>query len=167
MSDFKITDTVAGSQPIDEFSTVQNHPFGTIVRAKDAAATAYGEGEFIYMKGLASTAVGEWVTINMDDGTTALLAANAVGPVGLAMSANILATTYGWYQISGKGVGLVAAGFADNADCYATATAGTVDDAVVAGDRVHNANGASAIGTPATGQAEIQLNRPHTDNIAD
>ena len=103
----------------------------------------------------------------MDDGTTALLAANAVGPGGLAMSANILATTYGWYQISGKGVGLVAAGFADNADCYATATAGTVDDAVVAGDRVHNANGASAIDTPATGQAEIQLNRPHTDNIAD
>ena len=164
MSDFRITDTVAGSQPIDEFSTTQKHPLGTIVRAKDIATTAYGEGEFIYLKGLPSTAVGEWVTYNMDDGTTTLLAANAIGPVALAMSANVLATTFGWYQISGKGVGLVATGFADNANCYATATAGTVDDAVVAGDLVKNCKGASAIATPAAGQAEIELSRPFMDD---
>jgi hypothetical protein len=103
------------------------------------------------------------VTYNSDDHSTTLLAANAIGPVALAMSACV-ANEYGWYQISGKGVGLVATGFVDNANCYATATAGTVDDAVVAGDLVKNAKGASAIGTPAAGQAEIELNRPFMDD---
>jgi len=163
MSSFHIVDEIAGSQAIDENSTTQKHPLGTIVRATDTATTAYGSGEFIYLQGLASTAVGEWVTYNADDWSTTLLAANAIGPVALAMSACV-ASEYGWYQISGKGVGLVAASFADNANCYATATAGTADDAVVAGDLIKNCKGASAIDTPATGQAEIELNRPFMDD---
>jgi hypothetical protein len=40
---------------------------------------------------------------------------------------------------------------ADNADVYATATAGTAGDAVAAGDRVKNAKFASADGTPSGG----------------
>jgi hypothetical protein len=160
---FKILESIIGSQAIAENSTTQKHELGKIVRAYDPD---YGEGEFIYLQGLASTAVGEWVTYNADDWSTTLLAANAVGPVALAMSACV-ASEYGWYQISGKGVGLVAASFADNANCYATATAGTVDDAVVAGDYVHNAKGASAIGTPAAGQAEIELSRPFVDDNVD
>lgn len=163
MSDFHITNMVAGNQDIATNSTTQNHPLGTIVNATDTATTAYGAGEFIYLKGLASTAVGEWVTYNADDFSTTLLAANAIGPVALAMSACV-ASEFGWYQISGKGVGLVATSFADNANCYATATAGTADDAVVAGDLVKNCKGASAIGTPAAGQAEIELNRPFMDD---
>lgn len=160
---FKITNHAIGFQPIADTSTTQQHPLGTIVHAVD---DTYGAGEFIYATGVADTVVGSWVTISMDGGTTALLAANAKGPVGLAMAANV-ASQYGWYQISGKGVGKVLASFADNGDAYATATAGSVDDAVVAGDRVHNATGASAIGTPSAGLAEFELNRPFTDDIAD
>lgn len=159
---FHITDAAmaAGSQAIADTSTTQNHTLGTIVTAEDPT---YGSGEFIYLLGVASTAVGEWVTYNPDDFSTTLLAANAIGPVAIAMSANV-ANQYGWYQIQGKAVGLVATGFADNANCYATATAGTVDDAIVAGDLVKNAKGASAIGTPAAGQAEIELYRPFMDD---
>ena len=152
---FHITDTVAGSQAIADTSTTQKHPLGTIVRAYDPT---YGEGEFIYCSGVASFA-----TIHEDGFTTTLLAANDIGRVGLAMSINV-ASQYGWYQISGKGVGKVAASFADNGLVYATATAGTADDAVVAGDRVKNCIGASAIDTPSTGLAEMELDRPFMDD---
>jgi hypothetical protein len=91
------------------------------------------------------------------------LAANAIGPVAIAMSACVTGE-YGWYQIQGKAVGKVASGFADNGNVYATATAGTVDDAIVAGDRVKNAKGASAIDTPSTGLAEMEISRPFMDD---
>lgn len=157
---YHITDCLAGSQSIATNSTTQEHELGKIVRATDPT---YGAGEFIYLQGLASTAVGEWVTYNADDWTTTLLAANAIGPVAVAMSACV-ANEYGWYQISGKAVGLCATGFADNGNVYATATGGTIDDAVVAGDRVKRAKGASAIGTPAAGQAEFEIDRPFMDD---
>lgn len=137
-------------------------PLGTIVTAYDST---YGSGEFIYLKGLDSTVVGSFVTYNLDDGSTALLAANAIGPVAIAMAATVTGK-YGWYQISGKAVGKVAASFADNANVYSTATAGTVDDAVVDGDMVHLCKGASAIGTPSTGLAEMEISRPYVDDIA-
>lgn len=149
-----------GSQAIDTTSTTQQHPLGTRVRAVDPT---YGEGEFIYLKGVASTAVGSWVKYSQDDNSTSLLAANDIGPVAVAMSANV-ASQYGWYQIFGKAVGKVLTGFVDNANVYATATAGSVDDAVVAGDRVKNCVGASAIGTPSTGLAEFEIQYPVMDD---
>jgi hypothetical protein len=150
-----------GWQRIADTSTVQNHRLGTIVRATSAT---YGSGEFIYLKGVASTEVGSWATYNMDDGSTTLLAANAIGPVGVAMSANV-ANQYGWYQISGKAVGKALTGYADNGLVFATATAGSVDDAVVDGDMVHLAKGASALDTPSAGFAEFEIHRPYTDDI--
>jgi hypothetical protein len=96
---------------------------------------------------------------NPDDFTTTLATANAVGPVATAMSANG-ANQYGWYQISGKGVAKVLSGFVDNADCYLTSTAGSIDDADVAGDYVSGLKGASAIDTPAPGLAEVEMWRP-------
>ena len=133
---------------------------GDIIRAVDPT---YGVGEFIYLKGVASTAVGSWVTYNADDFSTTLLAANAIGPVAVAMSANV-ASQYGWYQITGKAVGKALTGFVDDANVYATATAGSIDDAVVAGDRVKRAKGASAVDTPSTGLAEFEIDRPFMDD---
>lgn len=135
-------------------------PYGTIITATDPT---YGAGEFIYLKGVASTARGSWVTYNADDFSTTLLAANAIGEVAVAMAATV-ASTEGWYQISGKAVGKALTGYADNGLVYATATAGSVDDAVVAGDRVKRAIGASAVDTPSTGLAEFEINRPFMDD---
>lgn len=148
-------------QPIAETSTTLRHRLGDRFHCSD---DTYGPGEFIYLAGVASTAVGSWVTFNADDGTTALLAANAIGPVAIAMSANTSATSYGWYQIYGKAVGKALTGFADNGNVYATATAGSVDDAVVAGDRVKNAKGASAVDTPSAGLAEFEIQYPFMDD---
>lgn len=158
---YVIQENSTGWTPIATTDTTARHPLGTIVRAYDPT---YGSGEFIYLKGVASTAIGSWATYNLDDGGTALLAANAIGPVGIAMSANV-ANQYGWYQISGKAVGLCLASYADNGLVFATATAGSVDDAVVDGDMVHLAKGASAIDTPSTGLAEFEISRPYTDDI--
>lgn len=149
-----------GSQFIDEASSVQRHPLGTVVDAYDPT---YGAGEFIYLKGVATTAVGSWVRYDEDDYSTALLGADMIGQVAVAMSACV-ANQYGWYQIKGKAVGKCLTGYVDNALVYATATAGSVSDAVVAGDRVKKAKGASAIGTPSAGLAEFEIDRPFVDD---
>lgn len=151
-----------GVQPIAVTSAVAQHPLGTIVQAKDPT---YGAGEFIYLKGATNTVVGSWVTYYMDDGSTVLLGADQKGAVGIAMSANV-ANQFGWYQISGKAIGKVLAGYVDNALVYATGTAGSVDDTVVAGDRVKNAIGASATDGPGTGLAEFEINRPFMDDAS-
>lgn len=94
--------TLAGAQAIANTSTVAAHALGTIARATDPT---YGEGEFIYLLGVASTVVGSIVTY---DPTTYLTTLSAVGgniprAVAVSMSANV-ASQYGWYQISGQAV---------------------------------------------------------------
>lgn len=159
-----VSPLLIGAQAIADTSTEQKHPLGMIVQAIDPI---YGAGEFIYLLGLAATAVGSWVTYNGDDFSSTLLAANAIGPVAVSMSANV-AAQWGWYQISGKAIGLALAAFADNANVYGTATAGSVDDAVVAGDRVQNCKGASALGVPSGNFAEFEIQRPFVnDALAD
>ncbi len=157
---YVITENRLGMSLIGSVDTAAAVPVGTIVTAYDPS---YGAGEFIYLKGVASTAVGSWVTYNMDDGSTTLLAANAIGPVAVAMAATV-ANTWGWYQIQGKAIGKALTGFVDNANVSATATAGSIDDAVVAGDRVKRAKGASAVDTPSAGLAEFEIDRPFMDD---
>jgi hypothetical protein len=96
---WRITSESVGYQPIATTSTTQNHAVGKIVRAADPT---YGEGEFIYLKGVANTAVGDAVTWNSTTHTTtrAAVGANKSFPVAFAMSANV-ASQWGWYQISG------------------------------------------------------------------
>jgi hypothetical protein len=163
MSNFAPNNGFVIPQAIADTSTVQLLPLGTRVKADDTASTNYGEGEFIYLKGVASTAIGSCVLFNQDDFSTSLLAANDIGDVAFAMSANV-ASSFGWYQIYGKAVGKVLAGFADNANCYGTATAGSIDDAIVAGDRIKKCKGASAIDTPSTGLAELEIAYPFVDD---
>lgn len=142
-------------QNISDTSTVQNAPLGTIVRAQDPV---YGAAEFIYLKGVAATVPGDLVIYNQFAGTTTRTVAGSRGPVGVAMSANV-ANQFGWYQVSGAAV-INAAAVVANALVYVTATAGTVDDAVVTGDKVDSAVFRTANGTPAAGKAIVQLARP-------
>jgi len=137
------------------------HPLGT--RAFDTAGN-----EYIYLTGVTSTAVGSWVTFD-EDHLTALAAANASGRVAIAMAITDSISEYGWYMIYGKHpAAKVLVGFADNGVCYLTTTAGSVDDADVAGDLINGAIGRSAgTGTPATASAAIiELNYPHVNDTA-
>ena len=152
---YTISTPLAGFQPIAVTDTTQNHPLGTIVTAVDPT---YGAGEFVYLKGVASTAVGSAVIFDQYAGTTTLATAGSRGAVGVALSANV-ASQYGWYQISGSAVvktGTVVA----NAPAYVTATAGTLDDAVVAGDKIDGFVFKTANGTPSAGLTTAQIERP-------
>jgi hypothetical protein len=151
---YTVAENALLGQSIADTSTTKKHALGTIVRAKDPT---YGAGEFIYMKGVGSTVVGSWVTYNPDDWSTTLLVPDAIGPVAVAMSANV-ANQYGWYQIGGLAIAK-AADVANDAKVYIDTDAGICDDAVVAGDKVFNAKWASDDDT-ATGTAQVELARP-------
>lgn len=135
---FMMTSPTIGFQPIGATSTTQNHPLGTIIKAADGTL---GEGEFIYLKGVASTAAGDTVIYDQKAATTTrtVHSSAARGEIAVAMSANV-ASQYGWYCISGvvpvnSGSNTVAAG----AKVYLTSTAAQIDDAVVATDGVDGA----------------------------
>ncbi len=131
---------------------------GSIVKAYDPV---YGEGEFIYLKGVASTAIGTVVTYDQYLNTTTIApATGGKGPVAVSMSANV-ANQYGWYQIDGSAVVSAPNAMAPGADVFMLAsTPGSVDDTQVNGEQVVNAVVSTTTGTPGAGFGVIQINRP-------
>lgn len=139
---------VAFHSNTDTVDTAEQVPTGT--RGFDTSGN-----EFIYLKGIASTVRGSWVTYNKD-GETALLAANAVGPVAIAMAA-IVANRYGWYQIYGVNTVASTDTVAANKSLYIDATNGRADDAGVAGDLII---GAYSMTADTSNVATVHLNYP-------
>ena len=131
---------------------------GDIVKAVDPT---YGVGEFIYLKGVASTEVGSLVTYDQTLATTTLApATGGHGPVAVAMAATV-ADKYGWYQISGAAAVKAPNAMTPEAEVFMlAATPGSVDDAAVAGEQVLGAKVSTTTGTPSSGLAIIQINRP-------
>ena len=139
-----------------DVDTALKCPLGT--RAYDANGN-----EYIYLTGVASTAVGSWVTFDEAHITT-LAVADAKGRVAIAMAATV-ASTYGWYQIYGKSItGLCSTPTADNDILYLTASPGMVSGTDVAGDLIS--------GTIARGAASptvvltVELSYPYCDDTA-
>ena len=157
---YHITDTVIGTQPIANTSTVQNQALGTVVRAYDPD---YGEGEFIYLLGVASTVVGSMVTYHPSTYQTALSpnTANTGNQVAFAMSANV-ASQYGWYQIGGTAVAKKTAVQVDpNVAIFQSGTTGRVMDTVASGKQVLGARSANvATVTTTTSTVLLRINRP-------
>lgn len=145
--------STGGPQAINATSATQNYPVGTRVRAVDPVL---GEAEFIYAKGVANTAVDELIQLN-SDGTTVRAAGGTIkGLCGIAQSANV-ANQWGWYCIFGSCLALIAADVTGDVPAYATATAGTVADDIVAGSAVCGSmlmNGTDAAGTAIPGTTD-------------
>jgi len=99
-----IADTVISTDVVGSGTAAiaARHPLGTIEKAVDPT---YGEGEFIYLLGVASTIVGSVVTWHPSTFQTALapVGTGLPQPIAVAMSANV-AGSYGWYQIAGLAV---------------------------------------------------------------
>lgn len=159
---YTIDEPVIVLQAINAKDTTQNHALGKIVRAKDPT---FGQGEFIYLKGVASTAIGSWVGYSPALGTTVLAVANGNYPLAVAMVANTTTTSYAWYQISGvaQALGLTSitttSGF-----LWLTATAGSVDDASVIGDAVINARKTATVHVVGTFLDTYNIARPWCAN---
>lgn len=141
----------------DEVHTSQKNPVG--LRGFDNLMN-----EYIYMQGVASVVLGTWVSFDELFITTRLVA-DAQGRVAIARAAVDATTEFGWFGIYGSFTGLCLASFADNGKVYLTATAGSVDDADVAGDAVVGAVGRSARDT-ATGLSTFELNYPFAHDLA-
>lgn len=124
-------------------------------RARDEAGK-----EYIYLKGVASTVAGSWVTFDKD-GNTTLLAGNAVGKVAVALAATV-ANTFGWYQVYGPCAVTASDTTAANKALYIDGTAGRVDDLVVAGDLIVGAHSTAA---DATNVLAVDLNYPYVTDI--
>src|SRR5579859_4921841 len=128
----------AGVQPIAVTSTTQNHPLGTRVRAYDPT---FGEGEFIYLAGVASTVVGSTVTFNQVTGATTLSPnTSKLGePIAVAMSANTATTSWGWYQIAGAAViKKTAVKVSPGVQLYQSGTAGRLMSTVATSKQIMN-----------------------------
>lgn len=159
---YHITDEVIGSQAIADTSTTQKHPLGTIVRAVDPT---YGEGEFIYLKGVASTVVGAIVNYSTATYQTALgVAAQLISaPLAVAMSANV-ANQYGWYQISGNAIVAKAStvSFAAGAAVGVASTGTGLAIATASGNEIQGAV-VAAVASATSGGTSVQVlvNRPN------
>ena len=81
--------------------------------------------------------------------------------IGIMVSTLDATTDFGWLQIKGRAIGKALTAFADNGVVYLTATAGSIDDASVAGDVVTGAIGRNG-GTHTIGDlaGEFEINRP-------
>jgi hypothetical protein len=143
----------AGVQPIAATSTTQNLPLGYKVGAYDPT---YGYGEFIYLAGVASTAIGSLVTYNQLTGATTLAPSTAhlAQPLAVAMAANTSTTSYGWYQVFGAAViAKTATKVSPAVPLFLSGTAGSVFATATSGKEVLNcvsinaATVASATGT--------------------
>lgn len=123
------------SGPLTRVDTVAANAMGTAVRGLDQIG---GAGEYIYLTGVTGTVKGSWVTFD-ENGITALLAANAVGPVAVAMAVIDANTKFGWYCVRGAVDAMVAANTADNAKLGFETTAGNAGDGAAAGDAISGA----------------------------
>lgn len=94
-------DGIPASRPGD-IDSVQKHALGTRMKFRDAN---YGEAEFIYLLGVASTVAGDPVTwLGSTHATTRAVAGAGVPMnVGFASAATV-ASTWGWYQITGLAI---------------------------------------------------------------
>ncbi|MCX6010361.1 MAG: hypothetical protein NTW48_10120 [Chloroflexi bacterium] len=161
---YTIQTPLAGLQPIAVTNTTASSPLGYRVTAVDPT---YGQGEFVYLLGVASTAIGSIVTWNGNSTGTptfqTALTSNTAGqarPIAVAMSAN-LGGSYGWYQVVGNAVagtnGTLAAGPA----AVYLAAAGVLTSTQAAGTQVLGAINVTATGTPAANLAVVEINNPH------
>lgn len=155
---WQVTDQVIGAQPIAEVSTTQKHPLGTIVRAVDET---YGEGEFIYLKGVANTVAGDVVTYNASfQSALATTAVDTPTPLAVAVGATI-ADRWGWYQISGQAYVAKSASLCLLAGAKIAAASGKAI-AIATGNVIHGAIVAinASVVSPAEAFVYVMLQRP-------
>ena len=160
---FQHIEPMIGAQAIADTSTTQKYDLGMIVKARDSTL---GVGEFIYLKGVASTVIGDWVGYSPALGTSVRAVANGTYPLAVAMSTCNTTTKFGWYQISGNCSANGLTSITHSSGFLAlTGTAGSVDDASVIGDHVFNARKTTAVHVVGTFLDTYSIARPFSTNV--
>jgi hypothetical protein len=94
--------------------------YRVLTRKMDSAGNAY-----VYLKGVASLAAGDFVVFDKDGATTRTVAAST-GPVAMAMAANTSSSNYSWFLVRGYNASANIATHSNGAGkaLFTTATAG-------------------------------------------
>lgn len=141
---------MATSGQIGVVDTVQQFPIGTVVAGTDVLG---GYAEYIYLQGIGSTIVGSVVTYD-ETGLTALIAANAIGPVAVATALTV-AATFGWYARVGTFPVDMVANVADNSNLGRETTNGKVGDGFATGDMIIGMIARAAVTTAAVSNCQL------------
>ena len=155
------------STNVDNTTVNNRYPVGTIVRGQDTSTSAFGMGEFIYLPGCATTAVGMVVSYNASAtfATTVLPSTANLGvPVAVAMAANVTTTNFAWYQIEGLATVLKSATqVLPQAKVYISATAGRLFPTSTSGKQILGAKFANLTTvTSTTSTVVVLISRPTT-----
>lgn len=141
--------------------TVRAVAIGTVMTGFD---DVQGEGQFIYLPGVAACVLGDVVTYDLLPSAPTVTRALAAGgantglPIAVAIAA-VPAGSFGWFQISGVAeVNVIAATAAGRA--FLSATAGQLTSVAAAGAQLLNARISVAVGTPRAGVSYVTIARP-------
>jgi hypothetical protein len=158
---YKISENQIGMPAVNDISTTQKLPLGTVAKIVDNDELVPHAGEAIYLKSSGTWLVGSLVDYDTQLATAPLAPATAgVGPVAVALAA-VPSLSFGWAQIQGRAAVKAPNAMAAGADVFMlAATPGSVDDAAVAGEQILNAKVSTTTGTPLSGLAYIEINRP-------
>ena len=142
--------------PLTQVDTTQQYEFGSRTQDKDG-------NEYIYLTGVASTIVGSWVTYD-ELGITALLVADAIGSIAVAMAIIDATTDFGWYQIYGSAEAAIALDSTADAAIGFETTSGYAGDGNAAGDLIYGAVLRDTVAAGAAAVVTVQLNYPFVDD---
>lgn len=148
-----------GIPNLDTSDITPRMPVGSVVEGFDDVSQT--NGRYVYGKFAAVATEGQAFYIDHTNGFTLLDSAqhaNDGGPVGWAICAQAL-NSYGFLQVGGKAKVKSAAAVAGG-KVFASATAGQVDDAAIAGCQISGAEYDTADGTPAAGFAYATVDSP-------
>ncbi len=159
---WKAAENRLGQTALDTIDTAAAVPLGTIIRA---VSPTYGQGEFIYLKGVASVVAGDCVTYDGAFQTVRAAAGNSLPrPVAFALAA-VVASRWGWFQISGYAIGNktksvsmaagIAVGVSTTALIAASSSLKEMQGALVA------VVGSATTTTNSGDKIRLMLNRPH------
>lgn len=155
-------------QPIQAISATQLMPIGTIARAFEPQL---GWGEFIYLPGVASMAVGDLVQYDLlaPLTTRGSFTANRSAPIAVAMAPTV-ANNYGWFQITGTAICRNNGTAAVDSNAFHVASATTLSSTAVAGRQIlgaviRAANGSTFTKTCQTTLGSAVLRVPNLDGL--
>jgi hypothetical protein len=141
---YKIYDgSVIGVPDLGNSDSTAKFTLGTICKGFDTSTSAYGEGEFIYVKftGAAAIAAGDFVGVDRYAktavGATTSTVLNLIGLAMAAQALNVATPAYGWVMIRGVHDGAnVATGVAAGKLAVQASPAGRVIASGGAGNKI-------------------------------
>jgi hypothetical protein len=128
----------------------------------------FSDGHYIYLAGVTGTVSGDFICFKPGVYTTARLTTGMRGNVAIATAAVDATTKWGWFGYVGSFAANCLSATLSNGFLFATATAGSAEDALIKNEQIR---GATATGAPVTttggGSQTVVIDRPTVGNSSE